>query len=81
MPRYTFKCNSCSNEFTVFGSISDSEYVCDKCMSLDLKKIFKLSEQFNDKEEIAGVLTKEHINDLKEQLEDIKNETKNSISK
>ena len=39
MPRYTYRCSDCNEEFDVFHGMNDSHEVCGFCNSINLMRV------------------------------------------
>ena len=75
MPKYTYKCKNCEDQFEVRHSMRDRLYDCIKCEKPETlvripQMVFK---QMIDKDK-AGQLVKEYIDDNKEVLKQQKQE-------
>ena len=84
MPRYLYECESCDYIDVFFHGMNESigvPDVCPKCLQKTMKKVFKNSFSLNKKDTIpqtkkVGEVTKTHIRDNKDILEQQKKEAK-----
>ena len=78
MPRYIYFCENCQLDFTVFHGINDVQVACIKCESDKIKKMLTKPIRLNNnkKQKSTGNLTKKYIEDNREILEALKQETK-----
>tara|TARA_Y100000034_G_C6784701_1_gene350973 strand:+ start:595 stop:885 length:291 start_codon:yes stop_codon:yes gene_type:complete len=85
MPKYSYKCENCNHQFVIFHGIQENPSNCPECESSDdLTKMVNMvyikktpTEKTNSSFKKVGELTKEAIEDNKEILKDIKEQTKN----
>ena len=78
MPRYIYFCENCQLDFTVFHGINDVQVACIECESDKIKKMLTKPIRLNNNKnkQSTGNLTKKYIEDNREILEDLKQETK-----
>ena len=82
MPRYTYRCKTCVNEFEVFHGMSEKLENCDECSGI----LFRVpSTTFTttstDKEEKPGQVVKEFIEDAKREIQAEKEIMKEGLDK
>jgi putative FmdB family regulatory protein len=77
MPLYLYFCNKCKNECKIVHSIGSKEIIkCTKCGSCDdLERVYSSSFYVSEKSNI-GNITKNFIEDAKQELKDQKKELK-----
>ena len=76
MPRYSYRCSSCGNTNTLFHSVGEQPEVCLNCLSGSLERIYDWHPPENKKKQQVGEVTKEFIEDAKQELEKQKKEAK-----
>jgi len=82
MPRYTYRCSACVNEFEVFHGMSEKLENCDECSG----SLFRVpSTTFTTTKTSAtkktGQIVKEFIEDAKEEIEAEKEKMKLGLDK
>lgn len=80
MPKYTYYCNKCKISYIMNHSLNEIHDVCNSCGSD--KCLNKIPAMFNyskklEKENVAGALVKETIEDSKRDIEEAKQNLKN----
>ena len=76
MPRYSYKCEKCEKQFTVFHSIKErmtgcADVGCEKELTENLQKnfgeFFISKEKSSQTKEKAGTVVKKHIEEAKQE--------------
>jgi hypothetical protein len=80
MPKYTYHCNKCEMTYVISHSINEIHDVCSSCG--ESKCLNKIPVSFNyskkiERENKAGMLVKEVIEDSKKDIEEAKQNFKN----
>ena len=84
MPRYTYKCIVCNEQIVVQHSVNDKQTDCDLCNSTaSLHRVMSkinLYKKPTPAETDVGSVVKEHIEDTREEIENMKEKLKNNWS-
>ena len=80
MPRYTYQCGACGEIWTQWGSMSDSLPPCPSCQTNDVARLpssFSVVKKgSHSREKEVGEVTKEHIENARDDLKEWKEELK-----
>ena len=82
MPNYTYRCDHCEVQFSIFHSINDILVKCQECSEESLVRVPQsIINTTSTKKQKTGTIVKDYIKDAKLDLEHQKNEMKNEIYK
>jgi putative FmdB family regulatory protein len=82
MPNYTYRCDTCEVQFSIFHSINDTLVKCQECNEEALVRVPQsIINTTSTKKQKTGTIVKDYIKDAKVDLERQKNELKNEIYK
>tara|TARA_B100001094_G_C18078833_1_gene744081 strand:+ start:89 stop:340 length:252 start_codon:yes stop_codon:yes gene_type:complete len=77
MPRYRYFCHNCQKDFFVFHGMDEAQDGCALCESEEIQKMLTKPTFIEKKKDSkVGRLTKNYIEQNKEVLENLKEETK-----
>ena len=83
MPKYFYYCHDCSESFYVYHSMSHIQNECVRCFNNDIKKLVTMpaymKENMISKKTKTGDLTKQHIKDNREILEEEKRKAREEM--
>jgi protein involved in sex pheromone biosynthesis len=82
MPRYTYRCLECKEKIVIHHSTSDKQHNCELCDSTDtLERIpvtINLYKTEITRQTEPGNIVKEHIEDIREEIDNMKEKFKRS---
>ena len=78
MPRYYYHCNKCHSDFFVYHMMSEIQKECTSCLLTDVSKLLTKPLYFDSKTKkaLTGDVTKQHIEDNRKLLDDMKREVR-----
>ena len=77
MPRYRYFCDDCQKDFLIFHGLNDVQKTCIECESESIKKMLtKPSFVEKKKDKKIGQLTKNYIEQNREVLQNLKEESR-----
>ncbi len=79
MPKYYYHCNNCHGDFFVYHLMSEVQEECILCSLPGVSKLLTKPLFFDNKNQKSktGEITKQHIEDNRKILDDMKKEAKN----
>ncbi len=80
MPKYYYHCNFCHADFYVYHMMSETQELCTLCDAPDISKLLTKPLYFDksNQKSKTGDLTKQHIEDNRKILDEMKKEAKNT---